>query len=65
MKPKISSIQKTNNQTTFDPGVYDGTALYDSASSYYDGENIVYVDPYTGYGELEMENLKPSGEVVS
>ena len=75
MKPKIESIQKTNNETVFDPGIYDGTDLYDSASSYYDGDNIIYVDPYVGFGELSinvakgttdpMQNLKPSGEVVS
>ena len=75
MKPKIESIQNTPNETVFEPGIYDGTDLYDSATSYYDGENIVYVDPYTGQGEMSMnvakgttdpmQNLKPSGEVVS
>jgi len=75
MKPKIASIQNTTNETTFDPGIYDGTGLYDASDSYYNGENIVYVDPYMGFGELAvnvakgttdpMQNLKPTGEVIS
>lgn len=75
MKPKIDSIQNTSNTTEFNGGVYDGTALYDASDSYYDWDALGYVDPYTGQGELSMnvakgttdpmQNLKPTGEVVS